>query len=81
MAEVTGSSPVSPTRTAKTLNSAKTQKENVLGQAKTIKEQIELLIGLQVIDREIYALTSEKKGMPVRIKAIDQALENKKSGI
>jgi len=52
-----------------------------LGQAKTIKEQIELLIGLQVIDREIYALTSEKKGMPERVRVIDQALESKKAGI
>ncbi len=52
-----------------------------MDQAKTIKEQIGFLIELQVVDREIYALTREKDDMPERIKAISQALEGKKIGI
>ncbi|MBU1061469.1 MAG: hypothetical protein KJ952_01940 [Candidatus Omnitrophica bacterium] len=52
-----------------------------MNQAKTIKEQIGFLIELQVIDKEIYVLTAEKTGIPGKIKAMEQALETKKSGI
>jgi len=52
-----------------------------MSQAKTIKEQIGFLIGLQVIDREIYSLNREKKEMPARIKTIDETLASKKTGI
>ncbi len=48
---------------------------------KPIKEQIGLLIQLQVVDGEIYALTREKGEMPGRIKVIDDSLETKKTGI
>lgn len=49
-----------------------------MSQQKTIKEQIGFLIDLQVVDREIYALSREKEGMPARIKEIDESLESKK---
>ena len=52
-----------------------------MGQAKTVKEQIGLLIGLQVIDKEIYVLTAENKNIPEELKAIKEALETKKTGI
>ena len=52
-----------------------------MGQAKTVKEQIGLLIDLQVIDKEIYALTAEKKNIPGELKAIEEALESKKIAI
>ena len=50
-------------------------------QAKTIREQIELLIQLQVIDGEIYTLGNEKLSGPEKIKTVKQALETKKTGI
>jgi len=52
-----------------------------LAEAKTIKEQIGLLIQLQVVDGEIYTLNNEKSKGPDKIKAIEQALEAKKTGI
>ncbi len=52
-----------------------------MSQAKTVKEQIGFLIGLQVIDREIYSLNREKKDMPARAKAIEEVLKNKKTDI
>lgn len=48
---------------------------------KSIKEQIGLLIGLQAIDSQIYALSREKAYMPGRLKSIDEMLESKKAGI
>ncbi len=48
---------------------------------KSIKEQIGLLIGLQAIDSQIYALNKEKESMPGRIKSIDEMLESKKTSI
>lgn len=50
-------------------------------QQKTIKEQIGALIELQVVDGEIYELNREKDRIPERIKAIDDLLETKKTGI
>jgi len=52
-----------------------------LEQPKPIKEQIGLLIQLQVIDGEIYILNSEKSAMPGHIKAIEDKLEAEKTGI
>ena len=52
-----------------------------MGQDKTIKEQIALLIGLQVIDKEIYTLTAEKNNMPGELKSIEEALQSKKTRI
>lgn len=52
-----------------------------MGQEKTIKEQIGFLIELQAVDGEIYALNREKKEKPGQIKAIEESLENKKTGI
>jgi len=52
-----------------------------MSETKTIKEQIDFLIGLQVIDREIYALNMEKKEKPEEIEAIEKALEAQKTGI
>lgn len=48
---------------------------------KPIKEQIGMLIGLQALDAQIYAFNREKAAMPGRIKAIDDMLESKKTGI
>jgi len=48
---------------------------------KPIKEQIGLLIGLQSIDAQIYALSREKASMPGHLKSIDEALESKKTNI
>jgi len=48
---------------------------------KPIKEQIALLINLQVIDGQIYALSKEKASMPGYLKSIDDTLESKKTGI
>ncbi|MBU4343124.1 MAG: hypothetical protein KKG21_03850 [Candidatus Omnitrophica bacterium] len=50
-------------------------------QQKTIKDQIGLLIRLQVVDGEIYILNREKQDMPGHIKSIEESLENKKTGI
>ena len=52
-----------------------------MNETKTIKEQIDSLIELQVIDREIYALNMEKKEKPEEIEAIEKALETQKTGI
>jgi len=52
-----------------------------MNETKTIKEQIDSLIELQVIDREIYALNMEKREKPEEIKAIEKVLEAKKAGI
>jgi len=49
-----------------------------LSPAKDIKEQIDFLIKLQVLDKELYLLGAEKKEIPEKIKAIDEALESKK---
>ena len=49
--------------------------------AKNTKEQIILLIKLQVLDKELYLLEAEKKDIPEKIKAMDEALESKKTGI
>jgi len=48
---------------------------------KSIKEQIGFLIGLQVIDAQIYYLSKEKASMPGYLKSIDEMLERKKTGI
>jgi uncharacterized protein len=48
---------------------------------KTIREQIEFLKGLQVIDKEIYLLEQDKKSIPEKISGIDRALENKRTGL
>ncbi len=48
---------------------------------KPIKEQIGLLIGLQAIDTQIYALSKEKASMPGHLRSIDEMLELKKTGI
>lgn len=48
---------------------------------KPIKEQIGLLIQLQVVDGEIYELNREKNDMPGKIKLIEENLEHKNSGI
>lgn len=50
-------------------------------QQKSIKDQIGLLIKLQVIDGEIYILNREKQDMPGHIKSIEESLEDKKTGI
>ncbi|MFC1623887.1 zinc ribbon domain-containing protein [Candidatus Omnitrophota bacterium] len=52
-----------------------------MSQARTIKEQIGSLKGLQVIDKEIYALNTEKKDIPGEIESIEKSLESKKTGI
>jgi len=52
-----------------------------LTQTKPIKEQIGLLMGLQVVDKEIYALNNEKSKCPEKIKYTEEALEAKKTGI
>ena len=52
-----------------------------LSETRAVKEQIGFLIGLQVIDSEIYALNKEKKEIPKHIKTIEDALEAKKTGI
>lgn len=49
--------------------------------AKNVKEQIDFLIKLQVLDEELYLLGAEKKEIPEKIKAIDEALESKKTDI
>lgn len=48
---------------------------------KPVKEQIALLIELQAIDVQIYALDKEKAYMPGRLSSIDSMLESKKTGI
>lgn len=48
---------------------------------KPIKEQIVLLIDLQAIDSQIYALNKEKASFTERLKSIDEKLESKKTGI
>ena len=48
---------------------------------KPIKEQIGLLIDLQALDTQIYALDRERSAMPGRLKSIDDMLESKKTGI
>ncbi|MEK6732030.1 MAG: C4-type zinc ribbon domain-containing protein [Candidatus Omnitrophota bacterium] len=48
---------------------------------KPIKEQILLLIYLQALDTQIYALNKEKAAMPGQLKAIDNMIEAKKTGI
>lgn len=48
---------------------------------KSIKEQIGLLIGLQAIDSQIYALSKEKACMPGHLRSIDESLELKKTNI
>ncbi|MCX5692621.1 MAG: C4-type zinc ribbon domain-containing protein [Candidatus Omnitrophica bacterium] len=48
---------------------------------KPIKEQIVLLIDLQGIDSEIYALNKEKSAIPGRLKSIEDMLDAKKTGI
>ena len=48
---------------------------------KSIKEQIGLLIGLQAIDAQIYALSKEKACIPGHLKSIDEAIELKKTDI
>lgn len=48
---------------------------------KPIKEQIGLLINLQAIDGQIYAMSKEKASMPGHLKSIDEALELKKTSI
>ena len=50
-------------------------------EARTIKEQISFLVELQVVDSEIYELNREKNQTPEKIKAIEDSLEAKKSGI
>jgi len=55
-------------------------REKALDQ-KSIKEQIGLLIKLQVIDGEIYTLNGEKGEIPGHIKSIEDMLEAKKTGI
>lgn len=50
-------------------------------ESKPIKEQIGLLIGLQIIDSQIYALNKEKSAMPEHLKSIDAELESKKINI
>jgi len=52
-----------------------------LGETKSIKGQIEFLIKLQVLDKELYTLNSEKEDIPLKIKAIDEALGSKKQGM
>ena len=52
-----------------------------MGQTKTIREQIGSLKELQVIDKEIYTLNTEKKDMPGEIDSIEKSLEAKKTGI
>jgi predicted nucleic acid-binding Zn-ribbon protein len=52
-----------------------------LEEARTIKEQISFLVELQVVDSEIYELNREKNQTPEKIKAIEDSLEAKKSGI
>ena len=49
--------------------------------AKNVKEQIDFLIKLQVLDKELYLLGAEKKDIPEKIKTIDEAMESKKIGI
>jgi hypothetical protein len=48
---------------------------------KSIKEQIGLLIGLQSVDVQIYALSKEKALIPEHLKSIEEMLESKKAGI
>lgn len=50
-------------------------------QDKTIREQIGLLIELQVLDTQIYALNKEKGSIPGHLKAVEDALENEKTCI
>lgn len=52
-----------------------------MSEAKTIKEQVEFLIELQVVDGEIYALNREKAEKPEQIKAIEESVGTKKAGI
>lgn len=52
-----------------------------MSEARPIKEQITFLIELQVIDGEIYALNREKNEKPRQLKAIEESLEAKKTGI
>jgi len=52
-----------------------------LVQQKSIKEQIGLLIELQVMDGEIYVLEVEKKSAPEKIKTTESNLQTKKAGI
>ncbi|MBU1006731.1 MAG: hypothetical protein KKH08_03975 [Candidatus Omnitrophica bacterium] len=52
-----------------------------MSEPKSVKEQVSFLIKLQVIDSKIYALDMEKNEIPVRIKAIEDSLEAKKTGI
>ena|SRR3989338_902695 len=56
-------------------------KERNILDHKPIKEQIGLLIGLQAIDSQIYALNKEKASIPGRLKSIDEALESEKTSI
>ena len=48
---------------------------------KPIKEQIGLLIDLQALDTQIYALKRESSAIPGRLKSIDDMLESKRAGI
>jgi predicted nucleic acid-binding Zn-ribbon protein len=48
---------------------------------KPVKEQIALLIDLQAIDVQIYALNKEKASMPGHLRSIDKMLEFKKTDI
>ncbi len=52
-----------------------------MGEKKSIKEQIGFLIELQVVDGEIFALTSEKNAAPEKLKTVEKELEAKKTGI
>jgi len=45
------------------------------------KEQIKMLIALQELDAEIYDLEARKETFPVRIKEMDDTLEQKKGGM
>lgn len=52
-----------------------------MNEPKPIKEQIGVLIELQVVDGEIYALNREKIELPEQIKAIEKSLEDEKVSI
>ncbi|MDP2980725.1 MAG: C4-type zinc ribbon domain-containing protein, partial [Candidatus Omnitrophota bacterium] len=56
-------------------------KERIFLEPKSIKEQIGLLIDLQVIDAQIYDMSKERASMPGYLKSIDDALELKKTNI
>jgi len=52
-----------------------------LAQVKNVREQIEFLKALQVLDKEIHLLNKEKDTFPEKIQAIESSLETKKTGI